>query len=124
MKNNYSFNNLSEKKPCELINKNELFLKMRNLTMNGAISHFGSIDEIDKYLQEGSYFVIHNMVVYKGKTPFLKGLFLVTSKGSLIKFLKQSIEIDDLRDLLIAPQFVTDPLYVMQVNDGVFYLCK
>ncbi|WP_139829423.1 hypothetical protein [Lonsdalea iberica] len=124
MKNNYSFNDLLEKEPYALMDKNELFFKMRELTMRGSISRLNGINETECNFSDEFYFIIHNIVSYKGKTPFLKGLFFVTPKKSLINFLAKSIERDDLRDLLIAPKFETEPRYVIQVNDGAFYLCK
>ncbi|MFJ5340947.1 hypothetical protein ACIPSD_17760 [Pectobacterium sp. CHL-2024] len=124
MKNDYSFNDLLEKTPYTLMDKNELFFKMRKLTMDGTISHLDSVKEIEGILSDEFYFIIHNIVTYKGKTPFLKGLFFVTSRKSLIEFLEKSIVCDDLRDLVIAPKFNTEPRYVIQVNDGSFYFCK
>ncbi|ACX86351.1 hypothetical protein EXT68_11040 [Pectobacterium parmentieri] len=124
MKNNYSFKSLLEKDPYDLIDKNELFFKMRNLTMDGNIYHLDGIKEIEKDLNDEFYFIIHNIVSYKGNTPFLKGLFFITSKQSLVNFLEKSIEVDDLRNLLISPKFKDEPRYVIQINDGAFYLYK
>ncbi|MGM3226909.1 hypothetical protein [Dickeya zeae] len=124
MKNDYSFNDLLEKTPYNLMDKNELFFKMRKLTMDGAIFHLDSVKEIEGVLSDEFYFIVHNIVAYKGKTPFLKGLFFATSRKPLIEFLEKSIARDDLRDLVIAPKFKTEPRYVIQVNDGTFYLCK
>ncbi|WP_407345264.1 hypothetical protein [Dickeya ananatis] len=92
--------------------------------MNGNITHLNGVKEIERVISDEFYFIVHNIVTYKGKKPFLKGLFFVTPKKSLITFLEKSIECDDLRDLIIAPKFSTEPRYVIQVNDGAFYLCK
>lgn len=124
MKNDYSFKDLLEKESCDLLNRDELFFKMRWLTMNGDITYLNGVKEIERVISDEFYFIVHNIVTYKGKKPFLKGLFFVTPKKSLITFLEKSIECDDLRDLIIAPKFSTEPRYVIQVNDGAFYLCK
>lgn len=118
----YSFTLLMEKEIYSGLDRDELFFAMFDFTEKKVFSVLTTPGELESRLVGDNYYVAHNIVSHKGKKPIFRGELVVTSRAALICFLKKTIEISELRDLLISPVFIETPTYVISIYEDVFYL--
>jgi len=65
--------------------------------------------------ENAGYYVLHDYVVYKGKSKYFRGSCVISGKQDLIAFMIRSLAVDDLRPMLILA--VKDPQWVIRIDD-------
>lgn len=122
MNSKYSFVRLLNRREVDPLNKSKLFGKMIEFTRGrSAIGHSDSLVWLREQLGVGELLVGHYLVRFKGKTPIFDGMLVIADSECFIDYLRSSIQSDDLRSLLVAPTFDTDPKLVVHVSeDAVF----
>lgn len=114
MKNNYNFCKLGKVEiDLEQNEKAAIFFKMLSLLEQDQEPVIvPSLEELNALMKHDLYFIAHKYISYKGKTGLFLGDFALSSKKSIFAFIKNAIEADDLRPLLLAPFFESAPEYV------------
>lgn len=123
MKNNYSFEQLTRKTSLLPTEKDRVFADMLKVVRNGSLLlTTDSLAELESILDCDIYYIIHNLVSYKGKKAILKGAAVKTFRSDLLKFLEISASQGDMRNLLISPIFNETPKQVLYLTEDLYYL--
>lgn len=72
-------------------------------------------------LKEENYYVIHSYIVTKGKKRILKGKIVISDKFSILSYLSNVIEENNIRPLKIIPKESMGNMIYMN-DEGCFYI--
>ena len=104
MKNSFSFKYLNNKESISSFEKDDIFLNMLNTIFTGdLLLCTDSFFELISLFKHEKYYIVHKLIIYKGKKAILKEEMFKVSKCKLIDFIKKSIDTDDMRGFLITP---------------------
>ena len=90
---------------------------MYELSVKSKLFTSFTIDEFEKTLSNGQYYVANKLMTHKGKNLIFKGKLVLAEKPELISFLKTAIAENDLRPLLISPLFRIRPKQVIFISE-------
>lgn len=109
----YSFLNLKHKEISEEVNPEIIFLKSEELlNPNNFISFPDSIICFETKLSDNvNYYVMHDFVIFKGKTKIFKGKIVLSTKQDLIDYIRTN----DIRPIRIMPEQNQD--FVIRIDD-------
>ncbi|WP_334321547.1 hypothetical protein [Gilliamella apicola] len=123
MKNYFSFENLNNKENISSDEKNVIFHNMLNTIRTGdLLLCTDSFSELISIFKHEKYYIVHKLLIYKGKEAILKGDIFKVSKGELVDFIKKSIDTDDMRDFLITPITTSKNKEVLYLTEDLYYL--
>lgn len=123
MKNYFSFENLNNKENISSDEKNVIFHNMLNTIRTGdLLLCTDSFSELISIFKHEKYYIIHKLLIYKGKEAILKGDMFKVSKGELVDFIKKSIDTDDMREFLITPITTSKNKEVLYLTEDLYYL--
>lgn len=123
MKNYFSFENLNNKENISSDEKNVIFHNMLNTIRTGdLLLCTDSFSELISIFKHEKYYIVHKLLIYKGKEAILKGDMFKVSKGELVDFIKKSIDIDDMREFLITPITISKNKEVLYLTEDLYYL--
>ena len=123
MKNYFSFENLNNKENISSDEKNVIFHNMLNTIRTGdLLLCTDSFSELISIFKHEKYYIVHKLLIYKGKEAILKGDMFKVSKGELVDFIKKSIDTDDMRDFLITPITTSKNKEVLYLTEDLYYL--
>lgn len=123
MKNYFSFENLNNKENISSDEKNVIFHNMLNTIRTGdLLLCTDSFSELISIFKHEKYYIVHKLLIYKGKEAILKGDMFKVSKGELVDFIKESIDIDDMREFLITPITISKNKEVLYLTEDLYYL--
>lgn len=123
MKNYFSFENLNNKENISSDEKNVIFHNMLNTIRTGdLLLCTDSFSELISIFKHEKYYIVHKLLIYKGKEAILKGDMFKVSKGELVDFIKKSIDIDDMREFLITPITTSKNKEVLYLTEDLYYL--
>lgn len=123
MKNYFSFENLNNKENISSDEKNVIFHNMLNTIRTGdLLLCTDSFSELISIFKHEKYYIVHKLLIYKGKEAILKGDMLKVSKGELVDFIKKSIDTDDMREFLITPITTSKNKEVLYLTEDLYYL--
>ena len=86
MKNSFSFKYLNNKENISSFEKHDIFLNMLNTILLLCTDSFSELISLFKHEK---YYIVHKLVIYKGKKAILKGEMFKVSKCKLIDFIKK-----------------------------------
>ena len=125
MKNSFSFKYLNNKESISSFEKDDIFLNMLNTISTGdLLLCTDSFSELISLFKHEKYYIVHKLVIYKGKKAILEGEMFKVSKGGLIDFIKKSIDTDDMREFLITPITTSKNKKVFYLTEDLYYLYK
>ena len=81
-----------------------------------------SFSELISIFKHEKYYIVHKLLIYKGKEAILKGDMFKVSKGELVDFIKKSIDTDDMREFLITPITTSKNKEVLYLTEDLYYL--
>lgn len=123
MKNYFSFENLNNKENISSDEKNVIFHNMLNTIRTGdLLLCIDSFSELISIFKHEKYYIVHKLLIYKGKEAILKGDMFKVSKGELVDFIKKSIDTDDMREFLITPITTSKNKEVLYLTEDLYYL--
>lgn len=123
MKNYFSFENLNNKENISSDEKNVIFHNMLNTIRTGdLLLCTDSFSELISIFKHEKYYIVHKLLIYKGKEAILKGNMFKVSKGELVDFIKKSIDTDDMREFLITPITTSKNKEVLYLTEDLYYL--
>ncbi|MFQ0993311.1 hypothetical protein [Gilliamella apicola] len=123
MKNYFSFENLNNKENISSDEKNVIFHNMLNTIRTGdLLLCTDSFSELISIFKHEKYYIVHKLLIYKGKEAILKGDMFKVSKGELVDFIKKSIDTDDMREFLITPITTSKNKEVLYLTEDLYYL--
>lgn len=123
MKNYFSFENLNNKENISSDEKNVIFHNMLNTIRTGdLLLCTDSFSELISIFKHEKYYIVHKLLIYKGKEAILKGDMFKVSKGELVDFIKKSIDADDMREFLITPITTSKNKEVLYLTEDLYYL--
>lgn len=122
MKNQYQFEHLSKIELPSDVDEALIFFAMYELSVKSTLFTSFTIDEFEKTLPNGQYYVANKLVAHKGKKLIFKGKVALAEKPDLISFLKTAIAENDLRRLLISPRFSVTPKQVIFISEDECHL--
>lgn len=123
MKNYFSFENLNNKENISSDGKNVIFHNMLNTIRTGdLLLCTDSFSELISIFKHEKYYIVHKLLIYKGKEAILKGDMFKVSKGELVDFIKKSIDTDDMREFLITPITTSKNKEVLYLTEDLYYL--
>ena len=123
MKNYFSFENLNNKENISSDEKNVIFHNMLNTIRTGdLLLCTDSFSELISIFKHEKYYIVHKLLIYKGKEAILKGDMFKVSKGELVDFIKKSINTDDMREFLITPITTSKNKEVLYLTEDLYYL--
>lgn len=123
MKNYFSFENLNNKENISSDEKNVIFHNMLNTIRTGdLLLCTDSFSELISIFKHEKYYIVHKLLIYKGKEAILKGDMFKVSKGELVDFIKKSIDTDDMREFLITPITTSKNKEVLYITEDLYYL--
>ncbi|WP_334326051.1 hypothetical protein [Gilliamella apicola] len=123
MKNYFSFENLNNKENISSDEKNVIFHNMLNTIRTGdLLLCTDSFSELISIFKHEKYYIVHKLLIYKGKEAILKGDIFKVSKGELVEFIKKSIDTDDMREFLITPITTSKNKEVLYLTEDLYYL--
>lgn len=123
MKNYFSFENLNNKENISSDEKNVIFHNMLNTIRTGdLLLCTDSFSELISIFKHEKYYIVHKLLIYKGKEAILKGDMFKVSKGKLVDFIKKSIDTDDMREFLITPITTSKNKEVLYLTEDLYYL--
>ncbi|OCG12772.1 hypothetical protein [Gilliamella apicola] len=123
MKNYFSFENLNNKENISSDEKNVIFHNMLNTIRTGdLLLCTDSFSELISIFKHEKYYIVHKLLIYKGKEAILKGDMFKVSKGELVDFIKKSIDTDDMREFLITPITISKNKEVLYLTEDLYYL--
>lgn len=123
MKNYFSFENLNNKENISSDEKNVIFHNMLNTIRTGdLLLCTDSFSELIAIFKHEKYYIVHKLLIYKGKEAILKGDMFKVSKGELFDFIKKSIDTDDMREFLITPITTSKNKEVLYLTEDLYYL--
>lgn len=123
MKNYFSFENLNNKENISSDEKNVIFHNMLNTIRTGdLLLCTDSFSELISIFKHEKYYIVHKLLIYKGKEAILKGDMFKVSKGQLVDFIKKSIDTDDMREFLITPITISKNKEVLYLTEDLYYL--
>lgn len=123
MKNYFSFENLNNKENISSDEKNVIFHNMLNTIRTGdLLLCTDSFSELISIFKHEKYYIVHKLLIYKGKEAILKGDMFKVSKGELVDFIKKSIDTDDMREFLITPITTCKNKEVLYLTEDLYYL--
>ena len=123
MKNYFSFENLNNKENISSDEKNVIFHNMLNTIRTGdLLLCTDSFSELISIFKHEKYYIVHKLLIYKGKEAILKGDIFKVSKGELVDFIKKSIDTDDMREFLITPITTSKNKEVLYLTEDLYYL--
>lgn len=117
MKNHYQFEHLSKIELPNDVDEALIFFAMYELSVKSKLFTSFTIDEFEKTLSNGQYYVANKLMTHKGKNLIFKGKLVLAEKPELISFLKTAIAENDLRPLLISPLFRIRPKQVIFISE-------
>ncbi len=117
MKNHYQFKHLSKIELPNDVDEALIFFAMYELSVKSTLFTSFTIDEFEKTLSNGQYYVANKLMTHKGKNLIFKGKLVLAEKPELISFLKTAIAENDLRPLLISPLFRIRPKQVIFISE-------
>lgn len=109
----YLFLNLKHQEISEQTDSEIIFLKSEELlSANNFISFADPLICFDtKLFDNTNYYVIHDIVSFKGKKKKLKGKIVISTKKDLINYIRSN----DIRPIRIMPQ--KEPDFVIIITD-------
>lgn len=123
MKNYFSFENLNNKENISSDEKNVIFHNMLNTIRTGdLLLCTDSFSELISIFKHEKYYIVHKLLIYKGKEAILKGDMFKVSKGELVDFIKKSVDTDDMREFLITPITTSKNKEVLYLTEDLYYL--
>lgn len=123
MKNYFSFENLNNKENISSDEKNVIFHNMLNTIRTGdLLLCTDSFSELISIFKHEKYYIVHKLLIYKGKEATLKGDMFKVSKSELVDFIKKSIDTDDMREFLITPITTSKNKEVLYLTEDLYYL--
>ena len=123
MKNYFSFENLNNKENISSDEKNVIFHNMLNTIRTGdLLLCTDSFSELISIFKHEKYYIVHKLLIYKGKEAILKGDMFKVSKGELVDLIKKSIDTDDMREFLITPITTSKNKEVLYLTEDLYYL--
>lgn len=123
MKNYFSFENLNNKENISSDEKNVIFHNMLNTIRTGdLLLCTDSFSELISIFKHEKYYIVHKLLIYKGKEAILKGDMFKVSKSELVDFIKKSIDTDDMREFLITPITTSKNKEVLYLTEDLYYL--
>lgn len=123
MKNYFSFENLNNKENISSDEKNVIFHNMLNTIRTGdLLLCTDSFSELISIFKHEKYYIVHKLLIYKGKEAILKGDMFKVSKGELVDFIKKSIDTYDMREFLITPITTSKNKEVLYLTEDLYYL--
>lgn len=123
MKNYFSFENLNNKENISSDEKNVIFHNMLNTIRTGdLLLCTDSFSELISIFKHEKYYIVHKLLIYKGKEAILKGDMFKVTKGELVDFIKKSIDTDDMREFLITPITTSKNKEVLYLTEDLYYL--
>ena len=117
MKNHYQFKHLSKIELPNDVDEALIFFAMYELSVKSTLFTSFTIDEFEKTLSNGQYYVANKLMTHKGKNLIFKGKLVLAEKPELSSFLKTAIAENDLRPLLISPLFRIRPKQVIFISE-------
>lgn len=123
MKNYFSFENLNNKENISSDEKNVIFHNMLNTIRTGdLLLCTDSFSELISIFKHEKYYIVHKLLIYKGKEAILKGDMFKVSKGEFVDFIKKSIDTYDMREFLITPITTSKNKEVLYLTEDLYYL--
>lgn len=115
----YRFLDLLHELPDDHFNREELFARseqMMRAGMRALDDHKVMMELLQSKLQPGDkYYVLHEQMLYKGKTAKYTGQIVMASGRDIIPFINDGLRKNDLRPMRIFP--VHSPAWLLRFTD-------
>lgn len=118
MKNHYTLQALVRAELSSREEERRVFFLMRDAVAAGqAVLPIADVDALAGILQDERCYIAHNLVRWKGRTALFAGRTFCATAADVVAFLRAAIQAGDVRPLLIAPCFTTQPHRVVRVDE-------
>lgn len=117
----YLFLDLPHKEVESLVKINEIFNTSEDLLKKKFTFIGNDFDLLNQILEEEEYYVLHDNIIVKGKKRILKGKIVISDKLSILSYLNNAFNNNDVRPIRIIPkESLQNMIYVS--DEGTFYV--